>query len=246
MTDRLTIVNWAPNDVCDPCHCHWFVFGHPLYYLDDGTINQPKTFCGVPYWGLGMDTDSGAAPGEIVSGFIDIEMTGSWAAFTTDLFFLPTSPINGYPPALDVTYLGSSVLTINPAGGELLDFTASLTGGGNDASGIQYAYGAWAGVSRVSFSTCVKLDPSLDDYFSGRHAVLPYTGPIPADARTLIVTIPNTASTPIFFATPNGNIALPGDPPDWAPTGGPSIFTSQSASVTPHPYVYAHGAKGGL
>lgn len=246
MTDRLTIVNWCLNDACDPCHCHWFAFGHPLYYLEDGTINQPKTFCGVPYFGLGMNTDSEAASGDIVSGYLDVGMSGSWAEFTTDSLYLPTFPINGYPPALHWMYLGSSIASIDPASGTLNDFSAFSSGSGTDASGASYVYGGWTASSRVNITSLVKLDPTLDDYFAGRHAVLPYTGPIPTDAMTIALSVPDSASTPVFFATPSENSAGLGDPPIWVPTGEPDIYTSQSATVTPHFYVYMHGAKGGL
>jgi hypothetical protein len=231
--------------------------GFTEWALQD-TTDMPldQTQLCAPYWGVaGIAVGSGHAPGDIVSGLIDVTLLGSWANLGSST--VPTSP-PGLPPEVHVIYQGVNVFTFDPAsvGATIIDFLATgdsidpasgfVSGAfgpgvgqfqGNGAGGVPIYGGAWTALARLTIPGCVYLDSSNAHIIDSYNCVLPYTGPIPDPATVAQVTpSSDTSSTgPILFSDFYENTTGV-----WVPTGSSLNLAQTGSLLFLEYYLHAH------
>jgi hypothetical protein len=219
---------YCPGTKCDPCkQCHWIpgAYGIPPSYkiidpghADDGAIDQARVFCGAPFFGMGLTSESPlAAPGSIVNGSVRMDIGGVWSAFglNTDTFGgtvpYPSSPPQ-FPPAVPVMYAGVPVFLIDPSAGVITNYshgaytnegTFIVVGGSPYPVGPFYTTMGWIASSKIIFPNCIMLDPAKDKIVAPYNCVLPYTGPLPLIAMTIN---PTRASSGASSGYPPGTL----------------------------------------
>jgi hypothetical protein len=255
---------YCPQTKCDPCKsCHWIpsTFTIPSDYkivdpghADDGALNQDTTFCGEPFWGMGLKAVTVGAPGDLVSGYIDISILGTGGVFSGEIILTTTatatgicppftSPPNGWPPAIPVIYEGVTIFSLNSALGTLTSFAdgLSLTGGGSGIAndGRVYQHPSWSGISRLTFANCIMLDAALDQITGLFNCVLPYTGTIPDPVFSIAPTCASSSASglTLFITQADAGYTLIGAGPGltWNP-GGTPLYTSQGSTLTAPPF----------
>lgn len=187
----LTIVNWCPSDDCDPCSCHWVPMIDPPIlprisnpgHSDDGAIDQVATFCGAPFWGIGLQASASVTPGDLVTGYLFGGGSGLGSSAVLDGQLL-------------VDYEGATAFSISLGG-------ATITSFGTDGT-------VWSANVRVSVPSCIMLDPAKDRTTRNSNAVvgfvncvLPYTGPIPDIAFSIAPTFNNTGTNETVSVFPS-------------------------------------------
>lgn len=193
--------------------------GYPAWTsLDTTLLPLDQSQLCAPHWGVGgIAVGSGHAPGDIINGYIDVPLLGSWAK-NGDSSLITAPP--GLPPAVHVIYQGVNVFTFDPGPGTIIDFLATgntidrasgnVTGApfstgrfeGNGPGGVAIYGGAWSAKARLTLPNCIFLDGTNAHIDGPYNCVLPYTGPIPDPATLAQVSPTGDASTtgPVVFS----------------------------------------------
>ena len=176
MSSALTIVSWCPGGTCDPCKttCKWGVLESDgtvtgpeegFILADDGSIDIIKNFCINPlggsfFLGMGLVAASGGEAGDIVDGYLDLNLSGRWVgpAPPTSVPAMP-DPVQ----LLKVQFSGDFWTTYDPGTGVISGFSATTDLSTHDASGSVVQSGTWSAISRLTISDCILLDVTFPD-----------------------------------------------------------------------------------
>jgi hypothetical protein len=181
---------WCADAVpdCAVC-CRWAGNTNDFALLSfnlDGSINQAKSFCGEPYLGLGCIAVTAVSPGDIVDGYIDLTVIHGEYVWTGVSFLPPpTSPPN-WPPALRISYNGSTIIDLDPAMGTVSGYNVD-SDAWDFVTGQHYT--VWHANSRLTVHGCIMLGKPGDIGGPPSNCVYPILEPVPDPVSTIDTTL---------------------------------------------------------
>jgi hypothetical protein len=215
------------------------------WIYDGGGSLADSNFCGELLLAEGANclVTTGHTLGDIVTGTVDIFISGSWAQFSPST--APTAvPSYAVPPDVNISVNGVVVASVTPDLSNMLDFTSSVSAfsPGHGIGGVLLYFGTWSGHCRTSVPNCILRNLGMTALLnSPGNCVLPIIGiarPTSTAGVTLIT--PTWTDNPTTPAVPFAEeYSFSGG--TWHDTGTQLFYNENNAHVEVNqPWIYKH------